>query len=80
MYADLTTGMGRPLAKQQGERAEWTGRGGPERRSFEKLDVKGTRSVVSEGQGGAEGVRSVVSGAGRLHGGHLGWVFSLTTV
>ena len=79
MHADLATGLGRPLAKRQGERAEWPGRGGPERRSSEKRDIRGRQSVVSKGRG-AKWVRSVVSGAGRLRGGHLGWVFSLTTV
>ena len=39
--------------------------GGPKQRSFEKLDVRGRQSVVSKGRG-AKGVRSVVSGAGRL--------------
>ena len=36
--------------------------------------------MVSEGQGEAEGVRSVVSGAGRLHGGCLGFLFDCSLI
>lgn len=67
-------------AKWQGECSEWTGREGPEHHSFKKLDITGTWSVVSEGQGEAEGIRSVVSAARRLHGSHLGFLLDCSLI